>query len=62
MDGSSFGVTLEEGDTVADLKSEIQEAEGAALYWQQLFMLGEGAEGGSEAQELLSDDQEIRAL
>lgn len=50
IDGSSFGMTMEQGGTVADLKSEIQEAQGAAWHRQQLFMLSEGAEGRSEAQ------------
>ena len=54
-------MTLEEGgrvnSNVGDLKAEIEEVEGAPRYRQELFMLVEGAENGSE--EPLSDDFEI---
>ena len=61
MAGSSFGVMLEEGggskNNVRVLKAEIEEAEGAPRHRQELFMLVEGANDGSE--EPLSDDFEI---
>ena len=63
MAGASFGVMLEEGggsnSNVRALKAEIEEAEGALRHRQELFMLAEGAEEGSE--EPLSDDFEIKA-
>ena len=63
MAGASFGEMLEEGggsnSNVRALKAEIQEAEGAARDWQELFMLVEGAEDGSE--EPLSDGFEIES-
>jgi len=63
MAGASFGVILEEGDgsnsNVYALKEEIGEAEGALRYRQELFMLVEGAEEGSE--EPLLDDFEIES-
>ena len=63
MAGASFGVMLEEGggsnSNVGALKAEIEEAEGALRYRQELFMLVEGAEDGSE--EPLSDDFEIES-
>ena len=63
MTGASFGVMLEEGGgsncSVRALKAEIEEAEGALRHRQELFMLVEGAEEGSE--EPLSDDFEIEA-
>ena len=63
MGGASFGVILEEGggsnSNVRALKVEIQEAERAPCHWQELFMLVEGAEDGSE--EPLSDDFEIES-
>ena len=43
---------LEEGgeidSNVRALKAEIEESEGASRHWQELFMLVEGAEDGSE--------------
>ena len=61
MAGASFGVMLEEGggsnSNVRALKAEIEEAEGAPRYRQELFMLVEGVEDGSE--EPLSEDFEI---
>jgi hypothetical protein len=63
MAGASFGVMLEEGggsnSSVRALKAEIEEAEGASRHRQELFMLVEGADEGSE--EPLSDDFEIEA-
>jgi hypothetical protein len=63
MAGASFGVMLEEGggsnSSVRALKAEIEEAEGASRYRQELFMLVEGVEEGSE--EPLSDDFEIES-
>ena len=63
MAGASFGVMLEEGggssSNVRALKAEIEEAEGASRHRQELFMLVEGAEDGSE--EPLSDDFEIES-
>ena len=63
MAGASFGVILEEGggsnSNVYALKEEIGEAEGALRYRQELFMVVEGAEDGSE--EPLSDDFEVKA-
>jgi hypothetical protein len=54
---------LEEGggrsSNVRALKAEIEEAEGALRYLQELFMLVEGAEEGSE--EPLSDDFEMES-
>ena len=54
---------MEEGggdnSNVRALKAEIEEAEGAARHRQELFMLVEGADDGSE--EPLSDDFEIEA-
>ena len=48
----SFGVMLEEGggsnSNVRSLKAEIEEAEGALCHRQELFMLVEGVEDGSE--------------
>ena len=61
MAGASFAVMLEEeggsNSNVRALKAEIEEVEGALRYWQELFMLVEGVEDGSE--EPLSDDFEI---
>ena len=52
MAGASFGVVLEKGggsnSSVRALKAEIEEAEGALHHRQELFMLVEGAEDGSE--------------
>jgi hypothetical protein len=63
MTGASFGVMLEEGggsnSSVRALKAEIEEAEGASCHRQELFMLVEDAEEGSE--EPLSDDFEIES-
>ena len=63
MAGASFGVMLEEGggsnSNVGAVKVEIEEAEGASRHRQELFMLVEGAEDGSE--EPLSDDFEIES-
>jgi len=63
MAGASFAVVLEEGggsnSNVCALKAEIEETEGASRGRQELFMLVEGAEDGSE--EPLSDDFEIEA-
>ena len=57
MAGASFGVMLEEGvgsnSNIRALKAEIEEAEGAPHQRQELFMLVEGADDGSE--EPLSD-------
>ena len=60
MAGSSFGVMLEGGGSnsnVHALKAEIKKAEGAPSLQQELFMLVEGVEDGSE--EPLLDDLEI---
>ena len=61
--GASFGVILDEGggssSNVRALKAEIEEAEGASRHWQELSMLVEGAEDGSE--EPLSDDFDIES-
>ena len=56
-----FGVVLEEGSScsVRALKAGIEEAEGAAHYRQELFMLVEGAEDESKGP--LSDDFEIES-
>ena len=63
MTGASFGVMLEEGggsnSSVRALKAEIKEAEGASRHRQELLMLVEDAEEGSE--EPLSDDFEIES-
>ena len=63
MAGASFGVMLEEGggskSNVRALKAEIKETEGTPSHRQELFMLDEGAEDGSE--EPLSDDLEIES-
>jgi hypothetical protein len=63
MAGASFGMMLEEeggsSSNFRDLKAEIEEAEGALRHRQELFMLVEGAEDGSE--EPLSDDFEIES-
>ena len=63
MAGTSFGLMLEEGggsnSNVRALKAEIEEVEGASRDRQELCMLVEGAEDGSE--EPLSDGFEIDA-
>ena len=63
MAGASFGVMLEEGggsnSSVRALKAEIEEAKGALCYQQEIFMVVEDAEDGSE--EPLSDDFKIES-
>ena len=63
MAGASFGLTMEEGggsnSNIRALKAEIEEVEGVLRYRQELFMLVEGAEDGSE--EALSDDFEMES-
>ena len=63
MAGASFGVMLEEGggsnSSVRALKAEIKETEGTPSHRQDLLMLVEDAEEGSE--EPLSDDFEIES-
>ena len=61
MAGVSFGVMLEErgGSNSSVLKAEIVEVEFALRHRQELFMMVEGAEDGSE--EPLSDNFEIES-
>ena len=63
MAGAGFGVMLEEGggsnSNVRALKAEIEEAEGTSRHRQELFILVEDADEGSEKP--LLDDFEIEA-